>query len=188
MMITPSKHKEDFEKHREDFERFCWFDRLTEVHNYRYFRERLKLELENARRHRTPISLLFVDIDRFKNFNDKFGHYDGDKLLKQLTKLLTDNISVPGGIARCGGDEFAILLPETNKYEAVAYAEKIRIAIEQTKFQTSTGKTAQITVSIGVAAYPVDADDEENLTMKADIALRQAKQRGRNRTVAYKQI
>jgi len=183
-IITSLKHKG-----------YGWLDRQTEVYNYAYFWERIRLELECAQRHRTPISLLLVDIDRFREFNKKYGHPDGDKLLRRLAKLLADNTPEPGIVIRYGGEEFVLLLPETDKDEAIAYAEKIRSTVEQTEFQTSMSQTFQITISIGVATYTVDDEedfiirtpnDQENLIMKADVALRQAKQAGRNQSVAYK--
>ena len=159
-------------------------DPLTDVYNYGYFQRHLKFEIARSKRNRTMLSLIYVDIDHFKNFNDTFGHPVGDQLLRKFTKVLQNGIREVDLLARLGGEEFAVLLPDTNKRGAVILAEKLRELIEKTEFMGNTQQpVVHKTVSLGIATYPEDATDGDELVRKADDALYQAKEGGRNQVI-----
>ncbi|MCM8776621.1 MAG: GGDEF domain-containing protein [Candidatus Omnitrophica bacterium] len=174
-------------------------DALTGLYNYRFFNNYLEAEIVRSARHGHHLSLLFVDIDRFKVFNDTFGHARGDILLKEIADLLkakdtpktaqrkvefsSRKSDIP---VRVGGDEFILILPETSKEGALFCAERLRQAVEQRLFLGKTGQAKQhVTISIGVAEFPLDATNKKDLVDKADAALYQAKQLGRNRVYVY---
>jgi len=164
-------------------------DGLTNVFNHRYFQNVLDQEIDRAIRHDTVLSLLFVDIDHFKNFNDTFGHQIGDYILKEFCRTLKDNIRKYDTLARYGGEEFAIILPSTNEEESVAAAEKLRTTIEQTIFNHSEKHTEyQLTASIGISTgRPASEENfsKSDLINKADKALYEAKKQGRNMVVSW---
>lgn len=157
-------------------------DELTGLHNYRYFHQRLDEEFERAQRHERPLSLLMLDIDDFKVFNDHQGHPTGDAALADLGKLLSASVRENDVVARYGGEEFAAILPETDGDGALAVAEKVREAIGSHAFADAGGNAAlRLTASLGVANYPLHAEDKETLVCRTDEALYQAKRFGRDR-------
>ncbi len=156
-------------------------DPLTKLKNRRSFQEHGAHHLAMARRYKTDLSLLLLDIDFFKNINDRHGHQTGDEVLIQVADLLAEQVRVVDIVARIGGEEFAVLLPATNRLGAAVLAERIRAAIEQSEFPAD-GKVLAVTVSVGIAslgAEPVDSVDE--LLAIADKRLYLAKNNGRNR-------
>lgn len=156
-------------------------DGLTSLYTKAYFTERLKEECKRATRQKEIFSLLLLDIDFFKNYNDNFGHTAGDLVLMNLSKLLTESLKDSSPIvSRFGGEEFCIILPNKDKKSAYNIASALRNKIEEEKIVLRR-QTTNITVSIGVAAFPVDSQDEEGLIMKADKAMYKAKQSGRNK-------
>ena len=157
-------------------------DGLTALFTKGYFLERLKEEYKRSIRQGTELSLLMLDIDYFKNYNDKFGHTAGDIVLKKLSSEMLEFSKdlKPLIISRFGGEEFCIVLPQMNKIAAIDLAEKLRLKIEKTKIILRKQET-NVTVSIGAASFPSDARDEDELIFKADKALYLAKQKGRNR-------
>jgi len=157
-------------------------DGLTALFTKGYFLERLKEEYKRSIRQGTELSLLMLDIDYFKNYNDKFGHTAGDIVLKKLSSEMLEFSKdlKPLIISRFGGEEFCIVLPQMNKIAAIDLAEKLRLKIEKTKIILRKQET-NVTVSIGAASFPSDARDEDELVFKADKALYLAKQKGRNR-------
>lgn len=159
-------------------------DPLTEVSNHRHFMEKLANELRRATRTTSPVALLYVDVDGFKGFNDRFGHPVGDALLRTLAHVMRDAVRATDEVGRLGGDEFAIFLPNTDLAGGAVLAEKLRTRIAETRF-IGSGDTpaAHATVSVGVAAYPADGLTAEDLTRAADEALYLAKAHGRNAVV-----
>jgi diguanylate cyclase (GGDEF)-like protein len=155
-------------------------DGLTGLYLRRYFLERLREETKRAAIRKHPFSLLFLDIDHFKKYNDKYGHTSGDLVLKHLARKMTEAAKEGDMIARYGGEEMAMLLLGISKEDAVDKAESIRRGIEDDPLILRRQKMG-ITVSIGVASYPKDASMEEELMRMADERLYKAKASGRNR-------
>ncbi len=163
----------------EQTEQLAIRDSLTGLYVRRYFYDRLKEEHRRALLTHRSLSLLMCDLDYFKTCNDRFGHQAGDLVLVRVSELLKENTE-HAIVVRYGGEEFAVLLMETNKKEAHAIAEKIRATVEQELF-TIRREKIKITLSAGVANLPEDTLDLETLVQKADQALYQAKRQGRNR-------
>lgn len=158
-------------------------DGLTSLYRKGYFLERLKEEVKKSLRKKTTLSLLMLDIDYFKTYNDKFGHSAGDIVLKNLSQNITDALKGQSAIiGRFGGEEFTVILLGVDKKQAVGIAESLRLEIEKNKIVLRRQET-NVTVSIGVATFPDDASDETEIIMQADRAMYSAKQAGRNRVV-----
>lgn len=156
-------------------------DALTGLFNRRHFRVVLTSEYERAKRYRTPFSLVMIDIDHFKKINDTFGHDVGDAVLKEVSDIFLKNVREIDTASRYGGEEFIIILPNTDKAHSLIVAERIRQQIENHEFD-KVGR--RISVSIGVSGMPdAEAENEEKLIRCADFAMYRAKQLGRNRTV-----
>ena len=164
-------------------------DGLTNVFNHRYFQNVLEQEIDRAIRHDTVLSLLFVDIDHFKNFNDTYGHQTGDFILREFCITLKDHIRKYDTLARYGGEEFAIILPSANEEESVAAAEKLRTTIEQTIFKNpDINMEYQLTASFGVSTCRPAIEEnfsKSDFITKADQALYEAKKQGRNIVVSW---
>ena len=150
-------------------------DGLTGLYNHRYFQEAANRELSLALRHDRAFSLLFADVDSFKQYNDAHGHQAGDTVLKTIADLLHGSIRGTDIVARYGGEEFVVLLPETGREQAGILAERIRAAIAGHPFPHR-----QITVSIGISTFPGDGKTPGELIRVADRALYRAKEEGRN--------
>jgi diguanylate cyclase (GGDEF)-like protein len=159
-------------------------DGLTRLFSHRYFKQRLEEEIVLANRYSSQLSLLILDIDHFKKYNDSFGHVAGDHVLREVAKILKGQSDKTHLAARYGGEEMVLIAPETTKESAMELAEKIRKAIESNSFVLGKEVT-NVTVSIGVATFPQDSQMSLDLISKADKALYAAKARGRNRIVAY---
>ena len=161
-------------------------DELTKLYNRRYFFERLEKEVERAKRYQRKLSLLMIDIDHFKNYNDSFGHLQGDIALRELAKVLEKNLRKVDVVARYGGEEFLALLPETDKRSAQRVAEKLRNAIEKHRFKNKDqdAQGAKITVTIGISSFPDDTRDAFELLDRSDKAMYFGKAQGRNRVCA----
>lgn len=168
-------------------------DPLTGLYNHRYFQEALSAEVARAARHGRKLSLLFLDVDLFKAYNDAHGHPAGDELLRNLARILTGTGDAPeipirgrasDVAARYGGEEFVVILPETEKDGAAVRAERLRAAVEAYPFPgREMHPSGRITVSIGVASYPEHAVSRQGLIEAADQALFRAKREGRNRVM-----
>jgi diguanylate cyclase (GGDEF)-like protein len=154
-------------------------DPLTGLANRRQWKKALKNEYDRCRRYQPPSSLLVIDIDHFKSINDRFGHAIGDKVLLELGKLLKNLLRKTDVVSRYGGEEFAILLTETNGTKGLALAERLRTAIEQ--LQIRVPESISITASIGVCAFEHGLNSPNEWFEKADRALYDAKKSGRNR-------
>lgn len=152
-------------------------DGLTGLYTHRYFQERLEESIKWAARYEKPVSLVFIDLDHFKQFNDTLGHPAGDKILAEISGMLKSFTRESDFVARYGGDEFSIVLTDINKTEALVIAERIRegFFIHVNKYPV------QITASVGVASYPEDAKTKNDLVLKADIATYKSKHGGKNR-------
>jgi two-component system, cell cycle response regulator len=159
-------------------------DGLTKLYSHRYFKQRLEEELILANRYSSRLSLLILDIDHFKHYNDTYGHVAGDHVLMEVAKIMKDQSDITHLAARYGGEEMVLIAPETTKEQAMELAEKIRWAVESNSFAVGR-ETTNVTVSIGVATFPQDALTSLDLISKSDKALYAAKTRGRNRIVAY---
>ena len=161
-------------------------DKLTGIYNYGYFEQRLKEGIKRTRRLDTPLSLLMIDVDDFKNINDTFGHLKGDEILKTVGALIRDSVREIDLAARYGGEEFSVILADTAADEAVKIAERIRKTIfEKASASLKRNSEMKISVSIGVASSPTDAFTMEGLIERADKALYIAKRSGKNRTCRH---
>jgi diguanylate cyclase (GGDEF)-like protein len=156
-------------------------DELTGLFNRRYFFENLETEVQRARRYRRAFTILMLDLDQFKHYNDTHGHLFGDQVLKQVGEILLGNTRRADGVARFGGEEFVIMLPEIDEHGGALVAEKIRAKIAQYPFHGRERQPGgQLTVTIGLAAYPVDSDNGLELVDVADRALYVGKRQGGN--------
>ncbi|MEO3385765.1 PleD family two-component system response regulator [Mesorhizobium sp. CAU 1741] len=160
-------------------------DGLTGLHNRRYLDSHLATLFERARSRNRPLSLMITDIDRFKAINDGWGHDVGDEVLREFASRLRKNVRGIDLACRMGGEEFVVVMPDTEPAIAEKVAERIRMQIAQTPFPTGTaGEAIEVTVSVGVAGIGPGVDTVETLMKRADIALYEAKNGGRNRVVA----
>lgn len=150
-------------------------DDLTKLYNSRFLHSRLGYEVERAKRFKNPISMIFLDLDSFKEVNDSFGHLCGSRLLTEVAQLIIGIIRNVDMACRYGGDEFIILMPETRKENAVLVAEKIRVAIKDAVFLKDDGINIRLTGSFGVASFPEDAFDKDSLIRMADNAMYRVK-------------
>ena len=161
-------------------------DALTGLNNRRQFEIRLKEQYAIANRQNTPLCAIMLDIDYFKKFNDTYGHAVGDIVLRTTADVIKKQLREYDIPSRYGGEEFCILLPQTNMEEASIVAERLRAAVESTTINLSdTNQTVNLTISVGLAQLDTN-DMPEDLYMKADSALYQAKENGRNRVITYK--
>ncbi|HEU5394364.1 MAG TPA: diguanylate cyclase [Candidatus Methylomirabilis sp.] len=167
-----------------NLERLALVDDLTGAFNRRFFFRRLEEEFHRARRYKFPLACIFLDIDRFKPVNDRYGHLVGDQVLTEVAEVIRSSIRRTDILARYGGEEFAILLPMTSRDGAGVEGERIREAVRAHAFGGDAGPV-HITVSLGVAAFPAPrVGSVEDLIARADDALYQAKSEGRDRLVA----
>lgn len=179
--MTENEHKI-----RMELERLATHDGLTDIYNHRSFQNILDDELAKAKKENKKVSLVLLDIDYFKYYNDAYGHQEGDKVLQGLAQLLTNSVGQQGYCARYGGEEFAVILPGMDINEAKEVGEKIRVGIENYKFfGTNVFPEGKLTASIGVAEYPLNADNKEKLIKKTDEALYRAKFVSKNRVESY---
>ncbi len=171
----------ELQRTKEELRQLAITDGLTGLYNYRYFKEQLLQELKRAQRHSLNISVVMIDIDHFKQYNDKNGHPAGDVVLKDIARLLRDNIRNIDLAARYGGEEFSLILIETDKPSAKIVSEKIRKLVEDYGFAyESSQPDGKLTISTGVATFPEDGEDFDTLVSKADQRLYLAKEAGRN--------
>jgi diguanylate cyclase (GGDEF)-like protein len=161
-------------------------DWLTKLWNYGRFHQSLAYEMDKAGREEGRVSLVMVDVDNFKNYNDTLGHMKGDEALKAIASTLKSKSRKCDTVARYGGEEFAIVMPGTSKENARLFAERLRSEAEKAfADEADIQPNKRLTISCGVASYPEDAQIKEELVMKADISLYEAKMAGKNRTCIY---
>ena len=160
-------------------------DSITKLYVHRYFQFRLEEEVARSRRYNSTISLLMCDIDHFKNVNDTFGHQQGDCILREVSRIIRKNVRNTDIPCRYGGEEFAIILPETTQQDAKIVAERIRRDVCEFEFPSIIPGQPPVrcSISIGVAGFPLNADNKDQLIQKADAALYVAKDTGRNKVV-----
>ncbi len=170
----------------EKVEQLAITDELTQIYNRRYFNNALSNELYRAQRYKHSTSLLIIDIDNFKNYNDLYGHVYGNFILALMADIFRRSVRATDIVARYGGEEFAIILPETNKDTAVIFAERIRKEVaDSCRPEKNMQIMCGVTISIGVATSSDDANSDEDLVKRADEAMYQAKKKGKNRVIAY---
>jgi len=186
LVVKKNIERRDFQRlasEREFYKILSSIDGLTELYNYRYFHQHLQMELEREKRYNRPLSLIMLDIDDFKDYNDQYGHPVGDLVLKNLASILKTATRGCDVICRHGGEEFAVILPETDKKEAATVCERIRQSVERNSMLDAEGNSiGNIRITIGLASFPVDADNKNNLIEQADKALYRGKESGKNCT------
>lgn len=155
-------------------------DGLTELYNHRFFQEQMIAQISQSKRYNTSFSLILIDIDFFKKFNDIYGHQSGDAVLRQVAQKLKKNVRSADFVCRYGGEEMSIILPSTNRDDAIATAEKICKTIAEKPFKLANDKESLVTISLGVSTYPLDGASASEIIEQADKRLYYAKENGRN--------
>lgn len=155
-------------------------DGLTDLYNHRYFQEQMIMQTENCKRYNSLFSLILIDIDFFKKFNDIYGHQSGDAVLRQVALKLKKNVRSTDVACRYGGEEMSIILPNTDRDEAIITAQKICQTIAEQPFKLANDKESIVTISLGVATYPQDGETPGEIIEQADKRLYMAKENGRN--------
>lgn len=155
-------------------------DGLTDLYNHRYFQEQMIMQVANCRRYNSKFSLILIDIDFFKKFNDTFGHQSGDAVLRQVALKLKKNVRSSDFVCRYGGEEMSIILPNTDKSEALITAQKICDAVAESPLKLAGDKESIVTISLGVATFPEDGETPSEIIDFADKGLYYAKEHGRN--------
>lgn len=173
------ENNQDLNETKKQLEELVVTDAMTQIPNHRAFQERVRLELSRAIRYRYPITLLMMDVDNFKHYNDTYGHPEGDKVLKMIAVILRDTVREGDFVARYGGEEFVAILPQTNALTGRIVGERIRSNIENHIFEH-----CNMTVSIGLAEFDRDEVDVVDLIKLADDALYRAKNSGKNRIIS----
>ncbi|HET9478446.1 MAG TPA: diguanylate cyclase [Pyrinomonadaceae bacterium] len=179
LLLARTRTLLEFKAYLDVCEEAAFTDHLTGLANRRRFERQLEREVGRTMRFGHPFSLLMVDIDNFKNLNDSFGHDAGDDAIRRISKVLREGTRGIDLAARIGGEEFAVLLVETDQRGAIDVAERLRIAIKSLELTSAT----QITASFGVAECPIDAQTATDILKAADVALYEAKRAGRDRVV-----
>lgn len=177
--------KETLKEKRIETEAKAHMDHLTQLENHRSFQIKLEAELNRSSRLETPVSLLFCDLDGFKAFNDAHGHLLGDKVLVDVAQTIKDSIRDYDVASRYGGEEFGVILANTDSESAVLVAERIRSKVEKLQFDAREG-VSHVTISVGVATYPRDAKRKELLIAASDYAMYESKNRGGNAVSLFK--
>jgi diguanylate cyclase (GGDEF)-like protein len=166
----------------------AFIDDVTEVYNARYLHQCVSHEIQRADRYGKHLCILFLDLDRFKLVNDNYGHLVGSQVLVRLSEVLRDCIRQVDTLARYGGDEFTIVLPDTSLEAGLVVGERIRKTVSETIFEAGRNRPIQLTLSLGVAAFPLHARDREGLLDAADKAMYRAKSQGRNRVCSASEL
>jgi diguanylate cyclase (GGDEF)-like protein len=172
----------EIEMMKEEAIRLSYTDDLTGIYNHRFFIEQLTLEVERQRRYSTPLSLLMIDIDYFKHYNDTNGHLAGDQVLKAIAILIQRGVRQSDIVARYGGEEFSAILINTGRETALEIAERVRRNVADTRFPNESAQpNKDLTVSLGVVTFSSPVSNLTDLIREADQALYRAKKNGRNR-------
>ena len=185
LQVTRDLYKEklkEIEMMGQEAIRLSYTDDLTGIYNHRFFIEQLTLEVERQKRYDTPLSLLMIDIDYFKNYNDTNGHLAGDQALRAISKLIQQGVRQTDIVARYGGEEFSAILINAGREKALEIAERVRRNVAETRFPNEKAQpNKDVTVSVGVATFSSSVSTLTDLIREADHALYRAKKRGRNR-------
>ncbi len=182
-VLKERKHTEERIRMLQKVQKLAITDGLTKLYNSRHFYNQLELEVDRSNRYGHPLSLLLLDIDFFKQYNDSFGHLEGDKVLIRIGQLVKKCLRRLDSAYRYGGEEFTIILPETTGEEAQTVAQRIRSTVESEVFAPEPGKSVTITISTGVTQYSPD-EDLSSLIKRSDKAMYLSKHKGRNRVSA----
>jgi diguanylate cyclase (GGDEF)-like protein len=164
----------------EKLQRLAVTDGLTKLYNSRSFYSQLETEVDRFNRYKHPLSLLLLDLDHFKEYNDSYGHLEGDKVLVRFSQIIKSCLRTNDSAYRYGGEEFTVILPETGGAEARTVAQRIRAALEAERFSPENGEDARITISIGVTEYH-PKEELSTFIQRADKAMYLSKQNGRNK-------
>ncbi len=162
-------------------------DGLTTIYNHRYIQEHLTQEVQRSDRFHTPLTCMMIDIDDFKRVNDRFGHVFGDKVLVTIARLIRQAVRTTDVLGRYGGEEFFVVMPQTETDDALPVAERLRTSIAEHSFKTD-GCEVRVSVSVGLATYPRKdhgVKSKNGVLSAADQALYEAKRMGKNRTIAW---
>ncbi len=182
-------HRRELERkaiERDVFEKLSKTDGLTGIYNYRFLQELLDVEIERVKRYGSELSLLMIDIDDFKHYNDHCGHPAGDEALCRVADIMTRSARACDYVARYGGEEFAMVLTETGKQGAITCANRVRVAVMEADFADKAAQPlGMFSISVGLAACPEDALEKAEIVRRADDALYQAKGLGKNCVVAW---
>ncbi|MDH3646667.1 MAG: diguanylate cyclase [Gammaproteobacteria bacterium] len=180
LVATLTRNNEELERMNNFFRDLAIKDGLTNLYNHRHLQEALTVEVERSKRYKRDVSVLFIDVDYFKTYNDTQGHPAGDEVLRSLAKILLEHARDADTVARWGGEEFVILAPETSAEQARELAERLRAAVSAFPFQgRETQPNGLITISVGVATLDPNGS-HESLVSRADAAVYEAKAAGRN--------
>jgi two-component system, cell cycle response regulator len=184
-MLRIKRAHDEVNRAKARLEQLAVSDELTGLYNYRYLHTRLSEEFKRAERYRDPLACAMVDIDHFKEFNDRFGHDVGDRVLAEVAERLRAGVREIDVVARYGGEEFLLVLPSTHFAGALAVADRVWRAVGESPFQID-GSPRQVTISVGVALFPSrDVTTKDQLLKAADKALYQAKADGRDRICVF---
>ena len=163
----------------EKLQKLAVTDGLTKLYNSRSFYTQLETEVDRFNRYKHPLALLLLDLDHFKDYNDTYGHLEGDKVLVRFSQIIKSCLRANDTAYRYGGEEFTVILPETGGEEAGLVAQRIRAALENERFAPINGKEVKITISIGVTEYQ-PKEELSSFIQRADRAMYRSKQKGRN--------
>ncbi|HEY0069647.1 MAG TPA: sensor domain-containing diguanylate cyclase [Chloroflexia bacterium] len=188
-LVTAATDLTDRKRAEEILRHLATRDELTGLYNRREMGFLLQGELARSRRYHHFLSIMIIDLDRFKVVNDTYGHQVGDEVLREVSKLVQESIRAGDSAARYGGEELAVIMPETTGSGAFKVAERVRQAVAARPFTNPQRSTrtlpVRMTISTGIACFPSDADNQDALIVAADKALYKAKEEGRNRSVMF---
>jgi len=171
-----------------ELKQLAFVDNLTRVFNRNYWSQRLHEEIKRSDRNHTPLTLVIFDIDNFKKCNDQFGHISGDEVLRKVAGIIKENSREVDYVGRYGGEEFGLILPNLTEEVAFKVTERIREQVEAAEFIKKEYQKINVTLSAGIAVYPQDAKNENNLIDAADKAMYLSKKRGKNKTSIYREF